>query len=179
MLMSTAMMVPAALPAVRRVALGALWHRRQRVAGLFLASYLGVWAAFGAVALSSAAVVQHVVQADTETLTSGVLIAAAAWELTRWKRRSLRGCHVIPPLPPRGWKADAACMRAGLRYGQQCVVGCWALMLTMAITGHASPALTPFLAVLIASQRLLVRGTQIGPLASLALVSTAVFLVTA
>ena len=79
----------------------------------------------------------------------------------------------------RGWKAHAACVRAGLRYGQQCVIGCWALMLTMAVAGHASLALTLFLAILIASQRLLVRGTQFGPLASLALVSTAVFLVTA
>jgi predicted metal-binding membrane protein len=168
LLMATAMMVPAALPAVRYVALTSLWRRRRRAVTLFVVAYLGVWGAFGVLALLA------VNGAQGPILLAGVLAAAAAWELTPWKRRSLRACRLIGPLPPRGPRADAACVRAGLSYGGRCVAGCWALMLAMAVAGHTSLLLMALLTVLVTAEKLVPRGGRLGRPASAVLLGAAV-----
>jgi predicted metal-binding membrane protein len=173
LLMSTAMMVPAALPAVRHAALTSMWHRRRRVVALFLAPYLGLWLGFGIVALASVGWLRRALDVGSLTLLIVVLVAAAAWELTPMKRRSLRACHLFAPLPPRGLTADAACVTAGLRYGCRSLAGCWALMLTMAVAGPRGLLLMAFLTVVIAAQKVLVRGTRLGRPASVALLGAA------
>lgn len=178
LVMSAAMMVPAALPAVRHVALTGLWNRRQRAAAIFLASYLAVWSAFGLVALAAVAWVSRDLHASGTTLLAAALVAAAAWQLTPWKRRALRACHVRPPLPPSGLKADAACGGAALAYGGRCLVGCWALMLAMAVVGHASPLLMVFITVIVVAERVTARGTRLGAPTSIALLGAAVLVVT-
>lgn len=168
LLMATAMMVPAALPAVRYVALTSLWRRRRRAVALFVVAYLGVWSAFGMFALLAVGGV------DGALVLAIVLAVAAAWELTPWKRRSLRACRLIDPLPPRGPKADAACVGAGLRYGARCVAGCWALMLAMAVAGHTSLLLMALLTVLVTAEKLVPRGARLGRPASVVLLAAAV-----
>jgi predicted metal-binding membrane protein len=98
---------------------------------------------------------------------------AAGWELTAAKRRCLRACHRTLPLPPDGWKADAACARFGLRYGWACLGACWALMLAMAIAGHASLLLMLVLTVIVVAEEGLVKGTRLGRAAALVLVVAA------
>jgi predicted metal-binding membrane protein len=176
LLMSTAMMVPAALPAMRHAALTAMWHRRQRVVALFLASYLGVWLGFGIVALASVAWVRGLLDVSRPTLLVPVLVAAAAWELTPMKRRALRACHLVEPLPPQGLRADAACLGAGVRYGCRSLAGCWALMLAMAVAGHEGLLLMALLTVVIGAQKVLVRGAQLARPSSIALVGAAALL---
>jgi len=156
MVMVVAMMVPSALADVRIVALSSLWSRRQRTIALFLGSYICVWIAFGAVAIGAPGV------------SVGVLLAvAAAWELTAWKWRAVRRCHLIEALPPRGSRADAACARAGLRYGTRCVVSCWPLMLAMAAASHQAVTLMAALTVIVAAEKILVRSARLrGPAAA-------------
>jgi predicted metal-binding membrane protein len=174
LLMVTAMMVPAGLPAMRHAALTTLWHRRHRVVALFLASYLGLWLVFGLVAVAI------VGRAATGGIALAVaLLIAAGWELTPWKRRSLRAGHLFPALPHRALRADLACLRAGLRYGLWSLVGCWPLMLAMAIAGSGALLVMVLLTFVIAAREVLVRGTRLGRPAAAALFAAAVVVMAA
>jgi predicted metal-binding membrane protein len=132
LVMVTAMMLPGALPAARELALGGLWSRRQRTTALFLGAYVGVWAAFGAVAHAAAWLAGRGLGVGPAAVLPGLLALAALWQLSPWKWRAARACHLLPPLPPRGIRADAACAAAALRYGRWCVVSCWPAMAAMA-----------------------------------------------
>jgi predicted metal-binding membrane protein len=166
--MAAAMMVPGALADVRRVALASMWHRRQRTIAIFLASYVCVWVGFGAVAIGFV---------DWTGLVAGVaLLLAAAWELSSTKWRAVRRCHLVEALPPRGLQADAACGRAGLRYGWRCIVACWPLMLAMAAAGHQALPLMALLTAIVAVEKIAVRSARLrvplaGVLAAAALVA--------
>ena len=149
--MVLAMMVPAALADVRIVALSSIWSRRQRTIALFLGSYVCVWIGFGVVAIAAVA-----------GASLGVLLAiAAAWELSAWKWRAVRRCHLIEALPPHGARADAACARAGLLYGWRCAVSCWPLMLAMASAGHQALTLMALLTVVVAAEKIVVRSARL------------------
>jgi predicted metal-binding membrane protein len=166
-LMTVAMMVPAALPAARFLALNALWARRRRTVALFLAAYVAVWAAFGAVAVPVAGLVKGLPGVTTGALLSVLLAAAALWELTSWKLRAVRACHLIAPVAPSGSKADAGCVSAGLIYGRRCVVACGPAMLAMAVAGHEALGLMAVLAVLLTAERAAARPAQaVGPAAA-------------
>lgn len=161
--MVVAMMVPGALADVRLVALSSLWSRRRRTIALFLGAYVCVWIGFGAVAIPLAA----------GASVGVVLVLAAVWELTPWKWRSVRSCHLIEVLPPRGARADAACARAGLRYGWRCVASCWPLMLAMAAASHQAVALMALLTIVVAAERIVVRSARLRAPAAAALAAAA------
>jgi predicted metal-binding membrane protein len=171
LLMAAAMMLPPALPAVHRVAMNSKWRRRQRAGAAFVAAYLAVWGLFGLLAVSVARWAG--VPAGADWPLAAALVVAAAWELTPSKRRRLRACHRSPALPPDGWKADLGCGAAGLRYGWSCVGACWALMLPMAVAGHAGLALMIVLTVVAAAEEMLVKGTQMTHAAALILLAAA------
>lgn len=167
-LMATAMMVPSTLPVVRELGLGALWSRRRRTMTIFLTTYMGVWGIFGAVAYGVVAVGEAGLGISTRTLLPAVLAVAGLWELTRWKWRAVRMCHLIIPLPPRGLKADTACAAAALRYGRRCLAACWALMLAMTVGGHTNLGLMVLLAALVATGKLAARPARLAvPLAGI------------
>jgi predicted metal-binding membrane protein len=171
LLMATAMMVPPALPAVRRVAMDSRWRRRQRAGATFIAAYLAVWALFGLLAVSAARWAG--LPAGAGWPLAAALAVAAAWELTPSKRRWLRAGHRSVPLPPDGWKADLGCASAGLTYGRACLGAGWALMLPMAVAGHAGLALTVVLTVIATAEEVLVNGTHLTGAAALVLVTAA------
>lgn len=130
-LMCIAMMGPASLAGVRHTGINSLRWRRGRAMAEFSAAYLGVWAAFGIIALSlNAFVTVH----RGLLLFASVLALAAAWQLTPFKRRALRGCHRSVPLPLRGWRAEKGTIWFGMRNGLSCVGSCWCLMLVMLVT---------------------------------------------
>ena len=164
--MAAAMMLPGTLADMRRLALSSMWSRRQRTIAVFLGSYLAVWTCFGALALAGL----PLLGAGT-----GILLAsAAAWELSPWKWRALRRCHLVEPLPPRGARADAACVRAGLRYGGRCVVSCWPLMLAMAAAGHLALALMALVTIVATAEKLVVRSARLRAPAAALLAGAAV-----
>lgn len=168
LLMVVAMMGPATVPAVRRVAFDSLPRRRPRAVSIWLGGYLGVWAVFGVVATAAGRAATHAAWA-----LPAVLLAAAGYELTARKRRALRSCHFAIPLPPAGRKADVACARAGVLHARACVDSCWLLMLSMAVAGHGSLLLMTLLGAIAAGQRWLVIGTRLRPPAAAALAAAA------
>ena len=127
-LMCVAMMGPGALAGIRHTGINSLRWRRGRAMTEFAVAYLGVWAAFGAVALALSALAPSRQRLGVLAL---VLALAAAWQVTRFKRRALRDCHRSVPLPLRGWRAEWGALRFGLRNSLSCVGSCWCLMLVM------------------------------------------------
>jgi predicted metal-binding membrane protein len=165
---ATAMMVPSTLPVLRELALGAPWSRRGRTVAIFLTTYLGIWAMFGAVAYGVVEVAEASLRISASALLPAGLAVAGLWELTRWKWRATRMCHLIRPLPPRGLKADAACAAAALRYGRRCLEACWAVMFAMTVAGHANLGLMVLLTALVAAGKLAARPARLAvPLAAI------------
>jgi predicted metal-binding membrane protein len=160
LVMVAAMMLPGALPAARELALGGPWSRRQRTTALFLGGYVGVWVAFGAVAHAAAWLAERGLGIGSAVVLPGLLAAAALWQLSPWKWRAVRACHLLRPLPPRGVRADAACAGAALRYGRWCVVSCWPVMAAMAA---ASPSLwlMVLLTVLVTAEKLAAQSSRL------------------
>jgi hypothetical protein len=124
-LMVLAAMVPPALPVARAIGLGGMWRRRIRGPAIFMTTYVAAWTLLGAAALAAWTAVGKV------ELTPAALLVAAAWELTLSKRRSLKRCHRIPALAPRGRAADAACLRFGAFHAGACMSSCGPMMLAM------------------------------------------------
>jgi predicted metal-binding membrane protein len=81
------------------------------------------------------------------------LAVAAAWQLTRTKRRALLACARPVPLPPHGPRADLACLRFGWLHACRCLGSCWAVMLVMIPAGHDLAWMAAITAVVLAEQR--------------------------
>lgn len=132
-LMSVAMMLPITLPAIRHVALNSLRPRRHRAMALYVAVFIGIWVGFGAVILTVQRWMQNTMAVDDRLPLAFALLAAAAWQVSTFKRRALFQCRRTVPLPPVGLRADTACARFAWRHGWRCLISCWALMVVMAL----------------------------------------------
>jgi predicted metal-binding membrane protein len=116
--MSAAMMLPLVWGHVSLIAQRSLWHRRHRAIALFIGTYLAIWMIYGVLAGMAL------------RWSAGILLLVAAiWQLTPWKRFALAACHRSVPLAPFGWKADRDCLRYGIHVARNCLLSCWALML--------------------------------------------------
>jgi predicted metal-binding membrane protein len=165
-LMTIAMMGPAALAGVRHTAVNSLGWRRGRAMAEFSAAYLAIWGLFGFAALATTARLPVVAG---WTATALALAAAAAWQLTPVKRRWLRDCHRSVPLPPQGWRAEAGAVWFGLRNGCACLGSCWCLMLVMMVVPGAHLLWTAALTGIVTTERMLARPRRVTRLAALAL----------
>lgn len=174
-LMSVAMMLPAAVPALAHVGTNSLRWRRQRAMATFAAVYLAVWIGYGVLLLGAAPLWARL---PGDAALACALALAAAWQLTVHKRRALRDCHRSSPLPPTGWRAVAGAGRFGLRQGGACLRSCWALMLVMAVASGRSGMLG-WMAVLtgiVMAERLARKPRRPAQLAAAALAAAAVAL---
>jgi predicted metal-binding membrane protein len=134
-LMATAMMVPASMPAVSHVGSKSLFWRRRRATVEFLAVFLALWIAFGAAVLGP---LSNWRPAGSPYALAAALALAALWQLTPLKRKAMLACHRSRPLPPRGWRASAGVADFALHNGSACVASCWAMMLAVSAAGPAS-----------------------------------------
>jgi hypothetical protein len=130
--MVAAMMLPVVAPQVRGIALRSVWSRRQRSAAGFVAGYAAVWLAVGALLLGVLAVVG--VPEEAGWLLAGTLLVAAAWQVSRPRRRVLRRCATLRLGAPSGLAADVDCARAGVRSGLRCAFTCGPMMVAMALS---------------------------------------------
>jgi predicted metal-binding membrane protein len=148
-LMVAAMMLPVVAPLVRTVALRSLWTRRQRSAGAFLAGYVVLWVAVGAVLLAP------LVALDAYPLGPawlvGMLLVAAGWQVSAPRRRLLRRCGSLRMGAADGTAADVDCARAGVRSGARCLATCGPPMLAM-LAGHSLWLMAGLLGVLLSER---------------------------
>jgi hypothetical protein len=136
--MTVAMMFPLIVPHARHVSLSSYWRRRHRAMAAFVVGYLALWLLTSFTVLAALHVVHPFLgERGTVAVAFGT---AAVWQLTRWKRRALVGCHRLTALTADGWRADTDCARFGATIGQSCACACWGLMLAVMST-HALAAM--------------------------------------
>jgi predicted metal-binding membrane protein len=135
-LMVVAMMLPAALPALRHVAFNSIRRRRARAMAVYATAYVGVWIGFGLVAICGYRAVTATLLLGDRVLLTLALAYAAVWQLTRAKRRAVLACKRTVPLHPAGLRADVACARFAALQALRCLRSCWALMVVMVVAGH-------------------------------------------
>jgi predicted metal-binding membrane protein len=172
-LMAVAMMAPVTLPAVRHVGLNSIRRRRQWAMALYFAVYIGVWVAFGVLALASERLARETLGLDRRVLLTLALAVAAGWQVTRGKRRALFRCRRTVPLPPVGLRADAGCVRFALQQGWRCVASCWALMAVMAVVGHSDLVWMTALTALVMVEELTLLGRRLLRSSAVALIAAA------
>ncbi|HEX8027575.1 MAG TPA: DUF2182 domain-containing protein [Vicinamibacterales bacterium] len=151
-MMSLLMMVPVTLPALRHLAFNSFRSRRHRAMAIYLAAYLFAWLLFGAVAINVVAATTSV-GVPVPVIGIVFLLAAAGWQLAPSRQRALRNCRRTVPLPPSGWRADAACVRFAMQQALHCMKICWPVMLLMTIIGHQLVAMLALTALVTAEEQ--------------------------
>jgi predicted metal-binding membrane protein len=168
--MMAAMMLPSLAPA-------ALAHARMQPGGstaLFVAGYLVTW---GSVGLVAYVVVESVRALEAgflawenggQYVAAGVIVGAAAYQLTGPKDACLRTCRSPTTSLREHWRpGDAGALWMGVVHGGYCVGCCWALMAALFALGIMSLGWMALVAGLIAIEKLLpwrsaaTRGTAI------------------
>ncbi len=166
--MMAAMMLPSITPMVlayRDVQHEQRGHGRSTDAGetgLFLAGYLAVWTAAG---LAGYALLETVRSLDGGLFAwdragrwaaTGVLLAAALYQLTPSKNACLTRCRSRRAFLVEGWRdgRDGA-LRIGIEHGAWCLGCCWALMAGLFALGAMSVGWMVVVSALIAAERLL------------------------
>lgn len=152
MIMVVAMMLPALIPMIRVLAFDSMWRRRHRAPALFVITYVVLWTA---VASAAALVVWMVTRGTGASFDPGglmvatIVLAAAAWQFTPGKVRSLRRCHQRTPLAPRGWRADRSVITYAIVHARACMGSCGFAMAAMFVAAHDFHLMVPLTAVLV------------------------------
>jgi len=167
--MTAAMMLPSTVPAARHVARLA----RRNLTVLFVAGYLAVWtvyglAAYGVFRLLSSLDVRWLAWDESGPWVAGaVIVAAGIYELTPFKRASLRRCRSARhPESPLG---------SGLSHGLDCVGCSGALMAVLFVLGVMSLFWMALVAVAIFVEKALPRGARLATPLAVALVALGIW----
>jgi predicted metal-binding membrane protein len=143
LLMSTAMMLPTALPAF--AAYDDIAHTGTQTALLALvAGFLAVWGGFALVAaglqmaLFRLDLVSSFGDSRSYWLSAALLAVAGGYQFTPLKHACLSKCRAPLTFFLQHW--DAGPWRMGLRLGATCLGCCWALMLLAFVGGVMSLA---------------------------------------
>jgi predicted metal-binding membrane protein len=165
--MMAAMMFPSIAPMVlmyrrihkRRLELG---KARPGATALFVAGYLIAWTAFG---LAAYGLLQAIRSLSIDAfswseggryLAGGVIVAAAAYQLTPAKDVCLRKCRGPLDFVLGYWRSGyGGALRMGVEHGAWCVGCCWALMAALFALGVMSVGWMVFVAALIAIEKML------------------------
>lgn len=168
--MMVAMMVPSVVSAVRAFeARARIRGQPGAAAGLFIAGYLVVWSAIGAVAYLVVQALQDWPVAGSMTVIQVgalVLVVAGVYQLTPPKQACLRHCRpphtsVVPPVRARVPRHIDA-VRAGLRQGAYCLGSSWPLMLVLLLVGMMNLVWMAVIAGVIFVEKEVPRGVVVG-----------------
>ena len=168
--MTAAMMLPGTLPAALRISPG-----QARL--VFIATYAAAWTGFAVLAFMGDMGLHALVHgwplaARYENLIpAAVLGAAAAYQVSPWKRAGLAACR-RPVMMHSGGLSDA--LMAGITYSRHCLVSGWALMLIMFSAGVADLVWMAALALVMLAEKTLPSGDSFRQVAAGALAVLAV-----
>ena len=166
--MTAAMMLPTAAPAARGIA-----RRASHVPTLlFAAWYLAVWTVYGLLAygvyrlVGSLDIGELAWDRSGPYVAGGVIVAAGLYELTPFKRASLRRCRSAP-----GGNA----FRSGLAHGRDCVGCSGALMAVLFVLGVMSLFWMVVVTVVIFAEKVLPPGPRLAPVVAVGLVALGIW----
>jgi len=166
--MMAAMMFPSIWPMVvmyQRVQRGRAEQGREAPLGattLFVSGYLITWTAAGLVGYAvfetarSVSIDAFSWDRGGPYLAGGIIVAAAAYQLTPLKDVCLRKCRSPLMFILTSWQPGRlGALRMGIEHGAWCVGCCWALMAALFALGVMSVGWMVFIAGLIALEKLL------------------------
>jgi predicted metal-binding membrane protein len=170
--MMVGMMLPSAVPLLRRVARGNDQSARTRPAAtpLFLvgAGYVAAWTAFSVFATVTQLMLRSAMQLSDSLafvdrrIAAFALIGAGLYEMTPFKGTCLSLCRAPLGLLLQEAKPGAAgAILMGLDHGVTCVACCWPLMLVLFVVGVMNVPWIMLLAVVISLEKL--AGTERWP----------------
>ncbi|HVM38501.1 MAG TPA: DUF2182 domain-containing protein [Sphingomicrobium sp.] len=159
-LMMVAMMLPSAAPMIllhARIDRSARPRQRLLHSLLFVLAYLVVWTGFSiAAALAQSALIAAGLVSATSlalgdgALAAGLLLAAAAYQLSRAKAACLDQCRSPIHFVMRYMRPGAGgALRLGLAHGFYCLGCCWGLMLLLFVGGVMNLAWIAVLAAVV------------------------------
>ena len=167
-IMMAAMMLPSATP----MALSFAALNRKRGEGArslsFVAGYLVLWTAFGAMAataqwaLQSGGLLSPMIVSTSVLLTSALLVIAGMFQFTPLKHACLRACRSPLGFLMSEWQDGLlGAWRMGIRHGLFCLGCCWALMALLFVGGVMNILWIAALTALVAIEKLAPKGEQI------------------
>jgi predicted metal-binding membrane protein len=159
--MSTAMMLPALVPAA------SLATVVGRSSTAFVGSYLAVWSAAGVLAFEAA----RTVMGAGRWPLAVVVAAAGLYQLTSLKDACLRRCRA-----PLGTLMRRGSVASGVEHGVLCLGCCWLLMLAFLALGAASLVWMAVLSVVIFIEKATPIGARAVAPVGLALIALGVWL---
>ena len=183
-IMMVAMMVPSAAPMIllhARIDRSSTARARILNTLLFALSYLLVWTGFAAAAAFAQAVLvdtgivsQMALAVGDRMIAAGLLLLAAAYEVTAVKKLCLDKCQSPLTFVLRHWKPGAAGgIRLGLAHGLYCLGCCWALMLLLFVGGVMNLAWVALLGIVVFGEKLAPPSWRAGRFVAAALFITA------
>ncbi|HSF93640.1 MAG TPA: DUF2182 domain-containing protein [Thermohalobaculum sp.] len=176
-LMSIAMMLPTAAPAIDiyvRLSRRIESRRGAHVAG-FAGGYLAAWAGFAAVAstlqvLAGLRIGDGLQALPQAGLAGGLLILAGAYQLTPLKQACLSKCRNPLAFFMSHWReGTGGALRMGLHHGAICIGCCWALMGLMLVFGTMNLAWMAGLGLLMLLEKTAPGAVGLGRLLGLAM----------
>jgi predicted metal-binding membrane protein len=186
MAMMVAMMFPAAAPMILAFA---RTQTRKRADGgeyvptwLFVAPYVGVWTALGALGYVIAAAFSAVAgdsmwaMDNLPRIAGLLLVAAGVYQLTPMKRVCLARCRTPLSFMLSYWRdGRRGAMSMGLRHGLFCLGCCWALFLVLLPLGVMNVAAMVAVTALVFAEKVLPRGEGVARAAAVALIVYGLF----
>lgn len=180
--MMAAMMLPAVVPVVVTVH---RWARRTRRSSstrtaVFVAGYLLVWGASGAVVYAGIAVLGPVLPTGDAAVRLGgaVLVAAGAYQLSPLKDVCLRQCRsplgFVAAHASRLTRGGLAAARVGAVHGGFCLGCCWALMLVLVLVGMMSLTWMAVVAGVVLAEKVAPRGRVVARVTAMGLLGAGV-----
>lgn len=176
-LMSIAMMLPTAAPAIdiyvrltRRIEARRVAH----VAG-FAGGYLIVWAGFAGIAGGAQSLLGDAIAAFTATaphgaLAGALLVLAGVYQLTPLKQACLTLCRNPMAFFMSHWREGVGgALRMGMYHGLVCIGCCWALMALMFLFGAMNLAWMAALGLLMLLEKAAPGAVHAGQLSGLAM----------
>jgi predicted metal-binding membrane protein len=180
--MMAAMMLPAAAPMI--VIFASAQARRERPTAvptwIFVAGYLLVWAAAGAVVYvfgqlgsETATLLSSTERTSWAPLALGAtLVAAGLYQFTPLKRVCLSHCRSPLAFVAQHWRdGRLGAFRMGVRHGAFCLGCCWALFAVLVAAGIMSLAWMLLLTLVVFVEKVLPQGQRASIAIGVALVA--------
>jgi predicted metal-binding membrane protein len=158
-LMMVAMMLPSASSMLTSFAFmsGRMEPPREAVDLVgFTIGYVVAWAGYSGLAtllqwwLLEVRLVSPMMEASSQLLGGGLLIAAGAYQFTSWKEQCLAGCRSPISFLAQAWRPEfGGAVRMGWKHGLHCIGCCWLIMLLLFVLGVMNLAWNVALAALV------------------------------
>ena len=172
-IMMVGMMLPSAAP---MILVFAAFNRKQHAegrlfvpTGAFVAGYLLVWTAFGAVAttlqwaLDQAALLSPMMVSTSPLLGGLLLIAAGVFQLTPLKNMCLTHCRSPLQFVMTSWRKGArGAVAMGLHHGAFCLGCCWFLMMLLFFGGVMNLMWIALITIFVLMEKALPYGSLLG-----------------